>query len=147
MLNYRHLCPGPRVSTVNSWHFSAAPRPSIETLKRYVFRHSMRPPRRQLESGGLFGQKWYSPSGLAHLCSQNLGFCRVDRVSNPQAEKSNFLRLFYSILFLGSLRTTVIRPPKCEFDEFGGPLLRRSALRLQWRPLFDQNRKTIVKHD
>ena len=112
-------------------HFSAADWPSIETLKRYVFRHSMRSPPSPLESGALFGHKWYSRSGLAHLRSQTLGFCRADRASNPQADKSNFLRPIYNILFLGSSRTTVNRPPKCKFYEFGGPFLRRNALRLQ----------------
>ena len=127
--------------------FSAAPRPSIETLKRYVFRHSMRSPRPPLESGALFGHKWYSRSGLAHLRSQTLGFCRADRVSNPQADKSNFLRPIYSILFLGSSRTTVNRPPKCEFHEFGGPFLRRNALRLERGSLFDHNLITTVKYE
>ena len=128
-------------------HFSTADWPSIETLKRYVFRHSMRAPRPRSESGALFCQKWYFRSGLAHLRSQTLGFCRADRASNPQADKSNFLRPIYSILFLGSSRTTVNWPPKCEFHEFGGLFLRRSALRLERGPLFYHNLITTVKYE
>ena len=79
--------------------------------------------------------------------SHTLGFCRADRASNPQADKSNFLRPFYSILFLGSSKTIVKRPPECEFYEFGGPLPRRSALKLQRGALLDHRRRTTVKHN
>ena len=104
-------------------------------------------PRGPLEFGAFFGQKWYFHSGLAHLRSQTLGFCRADRTSNPQADKSNFLRPFYSILFLGSSRTTVNRPPKCKFYEFGGPFLRRNALRLERGCFFYHSRITTVKYE
>ena len=128
-------------------HFWSRAWSAFKSLKRYVFRHSMRPPRPPLESGALFGHKWYSRSGLAHLRSQTLGFCRADRVSNPQADKSNFLRPIYNILFWGSSRTIVNRPPKCEFHEFGGPFLRRNALRLERGSLFDHNLITTVKYE
>ena len=128
-------------------HFFVGAWPSFETVKRYVFRHSMWSPPSPLESGAFFGQRWYFHSGLAHLRSQTLGFCRADRVSNPQADKSNFLRPIYSILFLGSSRTIVNRPPKCKFYEFGGPFLRRNALRLERGCFFYHSRITTVKYE
>ena len=145
-VNYRHLCPGPRGYTVGSCTFSSATAviANAQTLRFPTF-YAL-PPLRS-ESGAFFGQKWYFHSGLAHLRSQTLGFCRADRASNPQADKSNFLRPIYSILFLGSSRTTVNRPPKCEFHEFGGPFLRRSALRLERGPLFYHNLITTVKYE